>query len=31
MVDVEVHNMKLLDVKDLPHGSGWGTVPTPVF
>jgi hypothetical protein len=31
MVDVEVHNMKLLDVEDLPHGSGWGTVPTPVF
>jgi protein-S-isoprenylcysteine O-methyltransferase Ste14 len=31
MVDVEVHTMKLLDVKDLPHGSGWGTVPTPVF
>jgi len=31
MVDVEVHNLKLLDVKDLPHGSGWGTVPTPVF
>ena len=31
MVDVEVHNMMLLDVKDLPHGSGWGTVPTPVF
>jgi len=26
-----VHNMKLLDVKDLPHGSGWGIVPTPVF
>ena len=31
MVDVEVHTMKLLDVKDLPHGSGWGTVPTPMF
>jgi protein-S-isoprenylcysteine O-methyltransferase Ste14 len=31
LVDVEVHSMKLLDVKDLPHGSGWGTVPTPVF
>ena len=22
---------KLLEVKDLPRGSGWGTVPTPVF
>ncbi len=31
MVDVDVHNMQLLDMKDLPHGSGWGTVPTPVF
>jgi hypothetical protein len=31
MVDVDVHTMQLLEVKDLPHGSGWGTVPTPVF
>jgi protein-S-isoprenylcysteine O-methyltransferase Ste14 len=31
MVDVDVHTMRLLEVKDLPHGSGWGTVPTPVF
>ena len=31
MVDIDVHNLKLLDIKDLPHGSGWGTVPTPVF
>jgi hypothetical protein len=31
MVDVEVHDLKLLDIKELPHGSGWGTVPTPVF
>jgi protein-S-isoprenylcysteine O-methyltransferase Ste14 len=31
MVDIDVHNMQLLDVKALPHGSGWGTVPTPVF
>jgi len=30
-IDVEVHELKLLEVKDLPHGSGWGTVPTPVF
>jgi hypothetical protein len=28
---VDVHSMKLLEIKDLPHGSGWGTVPTPVF
>ncbi|MBF0559555.1 MAG: isoprenylcysteine carboxylmethyltransferase family protein [Nitrospirae bacterium] len=31
MADVDVHNMQLLDVRDLPHGSGWGSVPTPVF
>lgn len=31
MIDMDVHNMRLLDMKDLPHGSGWGTVPTPVF
>ncbi len=31
MVDVEVHNLHILDVKELSHGSGWGTVPTPVF
>ncbi len=31
MVDVDVHTMQLLEVKDLAHGSGWGTVPTPVF
>jgi hypothetical protein len=31
MVDVDVHTAHLLDIKELPHGSGWGTVPTPVF
>ena len=31
MIDVDIHNVQLLDVKDLPHGSGWGTVPTPMF
>ena len=31
MVDVDVHTLQLLEVKDLAHGSGWGTVPTPVF
>jgi hypothetical protein len=31
MVDVDVHEVRLLEVKELPHGSGWGTVPTPVF
>jgi protein-S-isoprenylcysteine O-methyltransferase Ste14 len=31
MVDVDLHELRLLDMKDLPHGSGWGSVPTPVF
>lgn len=31
MADVDVHNIQLLGVKDLAHGSGWGTVPTPTF
>jgi protein-S-isoprenylcysteine O-methyltransferase Ste14 len=31
MVDVDLHTMKLIEVNDLPHGSGWGTVPTPMF
>ena len=31
MADVDMHNLRLIDIKDLPHGSGWGTVPTPMF
>jgi protein-S-isoprenylcysteine O-methyltransferase Ste14 len=31
MVDVDVHNLRLIEIKELPHGSGWGSVPTPVF
>ncbi len=31
MLDIDVHNLRLLQVKDLPHGSGWGSVPTPLF
>jgi protein-S-isoprenylcysteine O-methyltransferase Ste14 len=31
MVDVDVHGVRLMEIKDLAHGSGWGTVPTPVF
>ena len=31
MADVEVHSLKILEIKDLAPGSGWGTVPTPVF
>jgi len=31
MLDVEIHNMNLLDFRELPQDTGWGTVPTPVF
>ncbi|HWR72813.1 MAG TPA: isoprenylcysteine carboxylmethyltransferase family protein [Nitrospirota bacterium] len=31
MVDADVHTMRIIEVKELSHGSGWGSVPTPVF
>ncbi len=31
MADVDVHNLRVLAIRDLPRGSGWGSVPTPVF
>jgi protein-S-isoprenylcysteine O-methyltransferase Ste14 len=31
MLDVEIHGLTLLALKDLPKDTGWGTVPTPVF
>jgi hypothetical protein len=31
MLDVEIHNMNVLDFRELPQDTGWGTVPTPVF
>jgi protein-S-isoprenylcysteine O-methyltransferase Ste14 len=30
-VDVHLHTAEILQVKDTPGGSGWGTVPTPMF
>ncbi len=30
-VDVHLHTAEILQVKDTPAGSGWGTVPTPMF
>jgi hypothetical protein len=30
-VDVHLHTAEFLQVRDLPEGSGWGTVPTPMF
>ena len=29
--DVDIHNLVLLDVRDLGPGTGWGRVPTPMF
>jgi protein-S-isoprenylcysteine O-methyltransferase Ste14 len=31
MLDIAIHNMIVKDFKELPHDTGWGTVPTPVF
>ncbi len=30
-VDVDMHELALLEVKDLGPGTGWGLVPTPMF
>jgi len=30
-VDIHLHTGEILQVKDTPSGSGWGTVPTPMF
>ena len=30
-VDVHLHTAEILQIKDTPAGSGWGTVPTPMF
>ena len=31
MVDVDVHNLKLIQAKDLSTETGWGKLPTPMF
>jgi len=31
MTDVDIHNLIMKDVKDLPVETGWGSVPTPTF
>lgn len=31
LVDVDMHALTLLDVRDLGPGTGWGRVPTPMF
>lgn len=30
-VDVHLHTAEILQVQDTPTGSGWGSVPTPMF
>jgi protein-S-isoprenylcysteine O-methyltransferase Ste14 len=30
-VDVHLHTEEILQIRDTPGGSGWGTVPTPTF
>jgi hypothetical protein len=30
-VDVHLHTAEILHVQDIPKGTGWGTVPTPMF
>ena len=31
MIDVDIHNLIIHDIKDLPKNTGWGKVPTPIF
>jgi hypothetical protein len=30
-VDVHLHTGEVLQVREIPSGSGWGSVPTPTF
>ena len=31
LVDIDIHNLEVLNVQDLPQNTGWGKVPTPSF
>lgn len=31
VADVDIHDLALQDVRDLPTETGWGRVPTPIF
>jgi hypothetical protein len=31
VADVDMHNLVLQEVRDLPPATGWGHVPTPIF
>jgi len=30
-IDANIHTGTVLQIKDTPHGTGWGNVPTPMF
>ena len=30
-IDIHLHTGEILQIRDTPTGSGWGTVPTPMF
>jgi protein-S-isoprenylcysteine O-methyltransferase Ste14 len=31
VADVDIHTLEVKEVRDLPPGTGWGKVPTPMF
>ncbi|MBF0464725.1 MAG: hypothetical protein HQK88_09195 [Nitrospirae bacterium] len=31
MADVDIHNLKLIDLKELSNNTGWGNIPVPTF
>ena len=31
MIDMDIHNLAIHDLKELPKDTGWGKVPTPIF
>ncbi len=31
MADVDMHNLKLIRLKNLSQETGWGKLPTPMF
>lgn len=31
MVDMDIHNLSIRNLKELPKDTGWGKVPTPIF
>jgi len=31
LADVDIHNLELIEIQDLPSETGWGRVPTPIF